>query len=284
MTKSLLQEALLFDWPPKGYDSRAEYALYSRVYDLIYGSRDEDLAFYRSYAERFTGPFMEVGCGSGRLTTELAALGRQVVAIDNSPDMIRLCEQRLGEGQNSNVSFFVKDIRQLDLEQKFDLIIAPFAMVAHLLSDEDRLDAFQNVFRHLSPEGTFVFDDANRVGWEISKDSSKLEFKRIVIDPVTNDPVRMLSNYFRDSERPIFVRYDFIDWLDGNRVKKRMVLRVTFRDSSPREQLNLLKCTGFHSVKVCGDWKLNPYNFKEPESNKRVIFVAQKQKMKTSTK
>src|ERR1700741_5309203 len=274
MTESLLQEALLFDWPPKRYDSREEYALYSRVYDLIYGSRDEDLAFYRSYAERFTGPFMEVGCGSGRLTTELAALGRPVVAIDNSPDMIRLCEQRLGERQNSNVSFFLKDIRQLDLEQKFDLIIAPFAMVAHLLSDEDRLDAFQNVFRHLSPEGTFVFDDANRVGWEISKDSSKLEFKRTVIDPLTKDPVRMLSNYFRDSARPIFVRYDFIDWLEGKFVKRRMVLRVTFRDSTPGEQLILLKSAGFHSAQVFGDWKLNAYNFKEPERNERVIFVA----------
>jgi SAM-dependent methyltransferase len=278
MANSSAQNSLLFDWPPKGYDSRVEYALYSRVYDLMYGSRDEDLAFYRSYAKRFTGPVMEIGCGSGRLTAELATLGRPIIAIDNSRDMIRLCEQRLGKALKLKVSLCLKDARQFDLKQKFDLIIAPFAMVAHLLSDKDRLDAFQNVFKHLSPGGTFVFDDANRAGWEISKDSSKLELKRTVIDPVSRDPVRMLSNYFRDSERPVFVRYDFIDWLEGDFVKRRMVLRVTFRDSSPREQLNLLKCAGFHSAKVFGDWKMSPYNFKEPESNKRVIFEARKEK------
>ena len=262
------------DWPPETLDSLEDYARYATVYDLLYGGRSEDIQFYVKYAIKYTGPMLEVGCGSGRLTLALAKIRKFVTAIDNSPEMLALCRKRIRGKIKDHVTLVLEDARQLNLSQKFDLIVAPFAMVAHLYSNQDRMKFFRSVFRHLEPKGLFILDDANRTTWESSKKNECLEWKRQVTDPNTGTIVRMLSNYFYDDAHPIIVRYDFIDWLKGERIMCRKILRVAFRYTVVKEDVRFLKRAGFGSVQVLGDWDENPFNFKHPEENNRVILMA----------
>jgi trans-aconitate 2-methyltransferase len=78
---------------------------------------------------------LDVGCGSGRVTEALLALvprGR-VLAIDASPEMVRLARQRLGRG----AQVWCQDVLELDLSEPVDAIVSTATL--HWVTDHDRL-------------------------------------------------------------------------------------------------------------------------------------------------
>jgi ubiquinone/menaquinone biosynthesis C-methylase UbiE len=116
-----------------------------------------DETFWRSIARsRRGGRVLELGAGSGRITALLAPQAREVVALDISPDMLRLARERLAK--HHNVRFLQADMRTLDLRVPFDLVVAADDPFSHLASHADRMAALLAVARHLTPKGRFVLD------------------------------------------------------------------------------------------------------------------------------
>ncbi|WP_280272253.1 class I SAM-dependent methyltransferase [Nocardia wallacei] len=73
----------------RGYDEVAE--LYHSMFEHALAASPFDRAMLGVFAERVgTGAVADLGCGPGRITTHLAALGLDVFGIDLSPEMIRL--------------------------------------------------------------------------------------------------------------------------------------------------------------------------------------------------
>ncbi|WP_249219573.1 trans-aconitate 2-methyltransferase [Chitinophaga sp. HK235] len=62
---------------------------------------------------------LDLGCGTGELTAQLAATGAQVTGIDASPAMIATARQTFPEG-----SFDVADATTFSLPQQFDAIFS----------------------------------------------------------------------------------------------------------------------------------------------------------------
>ena len=102
------------------------------------------------------GRFLEIGAGTGRVTALLAPYAREVVAMDLSPDMLRLARKRLADHENARV--LRADMRTLELGECFDLVVAADDPFSHLTSRPDRLAALEAVARHLCPRGRFVLD------------------------------------------------------------------------------------------------------------------------------
>jgi len=69
--------------------------------------------------------FLDVGCGSGRYSLELASRNaKQVVGIDVSGNMIETCKRRSAEEGLSDRTLFVQaDLLGYDLEHKVDVCI-----------------------------------------------------------------------------------------------------------------------------------------------------------------
>lgn len=69
---------------------------------------------------------MDVGCGDGQITAELArALPRgRVLGIDQSPEMIRFARERFPSKQFPNLNFEVMDARALRFECQFDVVFS----------------------------------------------------------------------------------------------------------------------------------------------------------------
>ena len=55
----------------------------SRFYDQYFVGVEGDVAFYAGHARCSSGPILEVGCGSGRITLPLARAGAKIVGISN---------------------------------------------------------------------------------------------------------------------------------------------------------------------------------------------------------
>ena len=69
---------------------------------------------------------LDIGCGDGMLTAEMAALvpGGSVVGIDSSPEMIQLARASYPHSLYQNLSWELKDAGALDYEGEFDVVFS----------------------------------------------------------------------------------------------------------------------------------------------------------------
>lgn len=96
---------------------------------------------------------LEIGCGAGRLTKQLAVFFDRVYAVDVSEDMINRAQETVKSG---NVEFSIID--GLHLPQDDDSVKAIFSahVLQHLDSDEIGFSYFQEFFRVLDVGGTVM--------------------------------------------------------------------------------------------------------------------------------
>jgi trans-aconitate 2-methyltransferase len=73
---------------------------------------------------------LDVGCGDGKVTAELAQAVPQgsVVGIDNAPEMIRFAADKFSGPLSANLQFQVMDARQMRFSQPFDLVVSNAAL------------------------------------------------------------------------------------------------------------------------------------------------------------
>jgi SAM-dependent methyltransferase len=122
-----------------------------RHYDRLFGSGPVN--FWLSQARASTGPILELGCGTGKLSIPLAEAGFSVTGLDNSPALLRFAASK-----NRNVRWIEGDMRDFDLEERFALIMLPSNNLCHLHTVEDFQGCMSSVKRHLLPGGAFVID------------------------------------------------------------------------------------------------------------------------------
>jgi SAM-dependent methyltransferase len=99
---------------------------------------------------------LDAGCGPGVYSEWLADRGAKVVALDVSPTMIRLAQERLG----GRVQLVQADLgHDLDFlaDRSFDLVLSALA----LDYIRDWGPVFQEFFRVLRPDGHLVFSSAH---------------------------------------------------------------------------------------------------------------------------
>lgn len=101
------------------------------------------------FPDRF-GRALEVGCANGVLTAELANVCEIVLAIDVSPEALRLAATRLGGLQN--VSLARVEVPCEWPEGAFDLIV--FSEILYFLSREEISQVARLAWQSLSDDGT----------------------------------------------------------------------------------------------------------------------------------
>jgi|SRR4249920_110394 len=93
---------------------------------------------------------LDAGCGSGRVTAELARRlpGGSVLAVDASEAMIAKARERLGDG----ATYLVSDLSELAIDEPVDLIFSTATF--HWILDHERL--FGRLREALRPGGRLV--------------------------------------------------------------------------------------------------------------------------------
>jgi SAM-dependent methyltransferase len=129
----------------------------ARFYDVIYAHlRTVDRDFFLKEILTAKGPVLEVGVGTGRFFLDALNQGADVYGIDVSAAMLEQLRAKLDNSHHRRV--FQQDVRSLNLEMKFDLVVAPFRVFSHLMDIEDQLLALNSIYDHLNPGGRFIFD------------------------------------------------------------------------------------------------------------------------------
>ena len=154
MSEEHFDEAML----EAGTTSHYEDASY---YDLAYRRRRADVRFYVEQAKKASGPVLELGCGSGRVTMAIADEGIDIVGMDAMPTMLDRLEERLEKKPKrlqKHIELHEGDLKDWRIDRRFPLVISPFNVFMHLYTREDIEAALETVSAHLAPNGRFVFD------------------------------------------------------------------------------------------------------------------------------
>lgn len=130
----------------------------ARFYDVIYHQvRDGvDNSFFLEQARSAKGKVLELGAGTGRLFLEALNKKVDMYGIDISRSMTGMLKSKLPESEHYRIK--TGDAVYMDWKMKFDLIVAPFRMFSHILDVEDQLRLLNNIYKHLTETGKFIFD------------------------------------------------------------------------------------------------------------------------------
>lgn len=104
---------------------------------------------------------LDVGCGTGRHSLELARRGFSATGIDLSSYLISLAKSHARE-EHLSCRFRVEDARELHILEKFDLAIM-LCEGGFSLMEEDEMDTaiLENIYRSLKPAGEIIFTAPN---------------------------------------------------------------------------------------------------------------------------
>lgn len=97
---------------------------------------------------------LDLACGSGRHSIELARRGFEVVGADISAELIEIANRDAATEPGLPVSFVEADLRELPYEDEFDLVLnLNDGAIGYLESDEENLRTFELIARALKPGG-----------------------------------------------------------------------------------------------------------------------------------
>jgi len=103
---------------------------------------------------------LDVGCGVGRWSRLLAARGADVTGVDLSPTMIAQAQQRAAaEGVADRCRFQVQDLSNLDVGERFDLVLG-VTVLQHILDPGALRAALAAMTAHLAPGGRMILLEA----------------------------------------------------------------------------------------------------------------------------
>jgi SAM-dependent methyltransferase len=243
---------------------------FARFYDLIYHQvRDSvDLGFFLKEIRQTRGKILEIGVGTGRLFTEALKEGADIYGLDISPAMIDILLKKLDEEQHWRIS--KQNIIDFKFDSKFDLIIAPFRVLMHLIDKEDQLRALNNVYDHLAENGRFIFDlfipDLNRL---IHGFNNETDFEG---EYLPGQKMRRIVSTRPDLLNQIINVHFLLEWEEENIVKRdewNVPMRFFFR----YELEHLVERSKFESYKLLGDYQGNELN----SNSKEFVVICQKQ-------
>ena len=103
---------------------------------------------------------LDLCCGHGRHSVELARRGFEVVGLDLSAYHIELAEQAAGDAGVS-VTFIEDDMRNLPVAPPFDAVLNMFTAFGYLESDAQDAKVIARVADALKPGGRFFIDVNN---------------------------------------------------------------------------------------------------------------------------
>ena len=103
------------------------------------------------------GIVAELGCGTGSLTQELAALGFDMIGIDSSYDMLDIAMSKRDEN-GLDILYLCQDIRNFELYGTCAAIVSRCDTFNYILEFEELVDSLKLVNNYLDPKGLFIFD------------------------------------------------------------------------------------------------------------------------------
>jgi len=98
---------------------------------------------------------LELGCGTGSVTTRLAAKGYDMIGLDRSAEMLAVAAGKQGKDK---ILYICQDMRRFELYGTVDCVLCLCDGMNYITDADDMQQVFGLVKNYLNPGGLFVFD------------------------------------------------------------------------------------------------------------------------------
>lgn len=235
------------------------------IYDQQYDSYRDDLHFYAGLAERVGGRVLEIGAGSGRVTSFLTRRGVRVLGVEPSGEMRARAQARAAR-EGVTLDIVEGSAQTFRSDERFGLIVAPFNALMHLYTPAEQLAALQNVRAHLAAGGQFVFDlYVPRFG---AMNTLRHEGETFHAPDGSRTDLFLLQRH--DAPRQLITTEYFADTAAPDGTLRRAHHTLTQRYFSRFEMEWLLRCAGFETPRVTGSFQGGPLT----EASEVMVFQA----------
>jgi ubiquinone/menaquinone biosynthesis C-methylase UbiE len=131
--------------------------------------RQEQLLMYRGLASEAGASILELACGTGIITIELARAGFHVTGLDISSDMLQIAQKKIAcedADVQSRIRLIKADMKDFDCfvprnDEKFNGIFIPSNSFGYLLTLDEQKSCLQASHAHLKPQGLMVIEERN---------------------------------------------------------------------------------------------------------------------------
>lgn len=247
------------------------YSVFARYYDQLTANID-----YKGRAEYFgqiirrfdqtdNNILLDLACGTGSISQEMARQGFDVIGVDLSDEMLGIAiEKKFDSGLN--IQYLCQDMRNIDMFGTIGITICALDSINHLSTAEDVRQVFEKVALFAEPKGLFIFDVntlykhrnilANNT-FTYETDSVYCVWENS-LDPKT-DEVKMELVFFEKEENGLWSRSS-----------------DSFSEKAYSEELieQLLDECGLELVAKYGDDSFEP----PKEDSQRIVYVARSRK------
>ena len=231
----------------------------SPYYHILYANRSADEA--QNFICRIVDKFkiepgtavLDVACGKGRHSQNLASYGLNVSGIDLSHNSISYAKQF----ENEHLKFEVWDMRQVYKPEAFDYVFNLFSSFGYYEDDEQDYLAIKAFAGNLKPGGILVLDYMN-----------------------TECVVKLLKA--RDIVQRGDIQFHIQKKIENGFIKKKIEFLVNGEDQTYTEELKIINLHRFRKMlhdagltlkETLGDYDLNTF---DAGKSMRLILIAEK--------
>ena len=137
------------------------YTAIARIYDKL--NADISYSDWADFVERCFDKYLrsrpelvlDLACGPGSMTYELAKRGYDMIGVDGSEDMLSVAYER---SEGKGILYLLQDMRSFELYGTVGAALCCLDSLNYLLDEEDLKKTFAGVHNYLDPDGLFLFD------------------------------------------------------------------------------------------------------------------------------
>lgn len=247
----------------------SSYDFLAGCYDRL--TYDVDYAAWADYIEKHFArrglpgkTVLDLACGTGSLTRELAMRGYEMIGVDLSAEMLaEAAEKNRGVGPIEPI-FLCQSMDKLDLYGTIDACVCCLDSVNYVTRPKQLQKAFERVHLFLMPGGLFLFD-VNTPQKLQSMDG------QVFLDE-TEDTYCVWRGEFSRRSRICSYYMDIFRLDEETGLWERGEELHQERAYSLEELTEMLQQAGFRDIKTYGELKLRP----PAQGEGRVFFAARK--------
>jgi SAM-dependent methyltransferase len=247
------------------------YAIDAEFYDLVHEAHAGDIGLWQAFARGTDRPVLEVGCGTGRISVELALAGATVTGIDPSPAMLERAHARAEEA-GVQVTLIEGRVDETALEaDHYGFVLIPADVFLYCEDGDEQLAMLQALAASMTFNGVLALD---------------LPGPAMALDPATNGQPQLAFTGEDAEGNPLDAWHVHEDDLGAQTRWLRVTYDRTGSDGVVRraatehrlryvyrfEAEYLLRMAGLALADVYGDYDLGPLT----NESERMILTARR--------
>lgn len=228
------------------------YSTWVNYYDEVFPVNKSQVTFFNSKQVRNQGSdfVLDIGCGTGSLTVEIAKYCDKVFAFDLNPDMVNIAEDKAKSF--SNISFKTESMLNMGSflnHESFSTIICFGNTLVHLNSIQEIKLVLDQIFNLLAPCGAFLLQIIN--------------YDRILNQNINSLPtietehVTLERKYFHNIEKN---KIEFTINLIVNKTKEIYSATTDLYPLRKEELKEAMHDSGFTDLEFYGSFDQSPLN------------------------